>query len=112
MSNLKKQMVLLVLAGCLAIAFPVLAEEPPSPKNITPPQLENDVENEVRFNNETVETPSGEKETVPTEDRNPLKAAAEDVKEKLNLDEPVPESTKKFFRQLKGEEPIENEDRQ
>jgi hypothetical protein len=32
-----------------------------------------------------------------------------EIKERLNLDEPLPEDTKKFFRQIKGEEPIENE---
>lgn len=38
-----------------------------------------------------------------------LKETTENVKEKLNLDEPVPSDTKKFFRQLQGKEPIENE---
>ena len=33
---------------------------------------------------------------------NGLKEAVENVKEKLNLDEPIPESTKKFGRQLTG----------
>ena len=33
---------------------------------------------------------------------NRLKEAAENIKEKLNLDEPIPESTKKFGRQLTG----------
>ncbi|ACK69795.1 hypothetical protein PCC7424_1351 [Gloeothece citriformis PCC 7424] len=31
------------------------------------------------------------------------------VEDKLNLDEPLPESTKKFVKQLKGEEGINNE---
>ncbi len=35
---------------------------------------------------------------------NRLKEAAETVKEKLNLDEPIPESTKKFGRQITGKE--------
>lgn len=33
----------------------------------------------------------------------------EKVVEKLNLNEPVPPSTKKFFKQIKGEEPIERD---
>jgi hypothetical protein len=33
----------------------------------------------------------------------------EKVIEKLNLNEPVPPSTKKFFKQIKGEEPIEQD---
>lgn len=33
----------------------------------------------------------------------------ETVVEKLNLNEPVPPSTKKFFKQIKGEEPIERD---
>lgn len=35
----------------------------------------------------------------------------QNVREKLNLDEPLPEDTKKFFRQVQGKEPIENESR-
>jgi hypothetical protein len=31
------------------------------------------------------------------------------LKEKLNLNEPLPPSTKKFFKQIKGEEPIERD---
>ena len=38
-----------------------------------------------------------------------VKKATENVKEKLNLDEPIPSDTKKFFRQITGQEPIENE---
>ena len=38
-----------------------------------------------------------------------VKKNSEEVKEKLNLDEPVPSDTKKFFRQITGKEPIENE---
>jgi hypothetical protein len=30
----------------------------------------------------------------------------ENLQEKLNLEEPVPDSTKTFFKQIKGEEPI------
>jgi hypothetical protein len=30
------------------------------------------------------------------------------IVEKLNLDEPIPDSTKKFFEQIKGEAPIED----
>lgn len=33
-----------------------------------------------------------------------LKDTAENVKEKLNLDQPLPESTKAFFKQVKGED--------
>ncbi|MBE9169232.1 hypothetical protein IQ238_17450 [Pleurocapsales cyanobacterium LEGE 06147] len=33
-----------------------------------------------------------------------LKGTAETIKEKLNLDEPLPESTKDFFKQIRGEE--------
>jgi hypothetical protein len=33
-----------------------------------------------------------------------LKGAAENVREKLNLDEPLPESTKDFFKQIRGED--------
>ena len=33
-----------------------------------------------------------------------LKDAADTVREKLNLDEPLPESTKDFFKQIRGEE--------
>ncbi|MGV2827519.1 hypothetical protein [Myxosarcina sp. GI1(2024)] len=36
---------------------------------------------------------------------------SESVSEKLNLNEPVPQSTKKFFKQIEREEPIENETR-
>lgn len=36
------------------------------------------------------------------------KSATNEVKEKLNLDEPLPSDTKKFFRQLKGEEGVYN----
>jgi hypothetical protein len=32
--------------------------------------------------------------------------ADEDIAEKLNLDESVPKSTKKFFKQIQGKEPI------
>jgi hypothetical protein len=32
--------------------------------------------------------------------------ANEDIAEKLNLDESVPKSTKKFFKQIQGKEPI------
>lgn len=35
---------------------------------------------------------------------NSIQEGAENVKEKLNLDEPLPESTKLFFKQLKGED--------
>lgn len=31
------------------------------------------------------------------------------LEDKLNLDEPLPESTKKFIKQIKGEEPISND---
>ncbi|MGF1478702.1 MAG: hypothetical protein ACFB4I_04350 [Cyanophyceae cyanobacterium] len=41
--------------------------------------------------------------------KNSLKEASENVSEKLNLDEPIPADTKKFFRQIQGKEPIENE---
>ena len=37
------------------------------------------------------------------------KPVGENVLEKLNLKEPLPESTKKFFKQIQGKEPIENE---
>lgn len=40
---------------------------------------------------------------------NSLEAGAENVKEKLNLDEPLPEGTKLFFKQLKGEDVEVNE---
>lgn len=33
-----------------------------------------------------------------------IKEGAETVKEKLNLDQPLPESTKLFFKQLRGED--------
>jgi hypothetical protein len=33
----------------------------------------------------------------------------EKVKDKLNLDESLPEGTKKFFKQIRGEEPIERD---
>jgi hypothetical protein len=36
-------------------------------------------------------------------------SAKKTVVEKLNLNEPVPPSTKKFFKQIKGEEPIERD---
>jgi hypothetical protein len=40
---------------------------------------------------------------------NPLQNAAETVKEKLNLDEPLPPSTKTFIKQVQGEDvqPVE-----
>lgn len=37
------------------------------------------------------------------------KSAVENIKEKLNLDEPIPEDTKKFFRQVQGKEDISND---
>jgi hypothetical protein len=33
-----------------------------------------------------------------------LKGTAENVRDKLNLDQPLPESTKKFFKQVQGED--------
>jgi len=38
-----------------------------------------------------------------------IKEGAETVKEKLNLDEPLPEGTKKFFKQVRGEDVEVNE---
>jgi len=38
-----------------------------------------------------------------------IKEGAENVKEKLNLDEPLPEGTKKFFKQVQGEDVEINE---
>lgn len=35
---------------------------------------------------------------------NSLKEAADTVREKLNLDEPLPEGTRDFFRQIRGED--------
>lgn len=43
------------------------------------------------------EAKSGNKASNSTDSKNPLKSFAENVKEKLNLDEPVPESTKEFL---------------
>lgn len=40
-----------------------------------------------------------------------LKDAADTVREKLNLDEPLPESTKAFFKQVQGEEGLLEEPR-
>ncbi len=40
---------------------------------------------------------------------NPLQNAAETIKEKLNLDEPLPEGTKKFIKQVQGEDVQVNE---
>lgn len=37
-----------------------------------------------------------------------IESAAKNVREKLNLDESTPESTEKFKRQMKGEEPVPN----
>lgn len=43
--------------------------------------------------------------------REKIENTEEDVVDKLNLDEELPRSTKKFFRQIQGKEPIENETR-
>ncbi|GEM_PF-2146382 len=40
-----------------------------------------------------------------------LKSAADNVREKLNLDEPLPDSTKAFFKQVQGEEGLLEEPR-
>lgn len=37
-----------------------------------------------------------------------VKDTKENLVEKLNLDEPLPPETKKFFRQIQGKEPIDN----
>ena len=50
----------------------------------------------------------GAKETAKSAG-NAVGKTTENVKEKLNLDEPIPSDTKKFFRQLQGKEPIVNE---
>lgn len=52
-------------------------------------------------------------ESLNREQAQNAKENAEDVKDnvvdKLNLKESVPDSTKKFFKQIKGEEPIERD---
>ncbi|MGL5880091.1 MAG: hypothetical protein ACRC2V_20245 [Xenococcaceae cyanobacterium] len=40
--------------------------------------------------------------------KNVLEEVKDNVVEKLNLNEPVPESTKKFVKQVQGKEPIES----
>lgn len=40
-----------------------------------------------------------------------FEAENETISEKLNLDEALPRSTKKFFEQIAGDEPIDNETR-
>jgi hypothetical protein len=40
--------------------------------------------------------------------KNLLEEVKDNVVEKLNLNEPVPESTKKFVKQVQGKEPIES----
>ncbi|HEY9694736.1 MAG TPA: hypothetical protein V6D15_21265 [Oculatellaceae cyanobacterium] len=61
-------------------------------------------------------TPEASSYQVPQQDKqtggsNPLQNAAETVKEKLNLDEPLPTSTKKFIKQVQGEDVQVNEPR-
>lgn len=54
-------------------------------------------------------TPEASSYQVPQQDQqtggsNPLQNAAETIKEKLNLDEPLPQSTKTFIKQVQGED--------
>ncbi len=44
---------------------------------------------------------------LPQVDEKP-ESVTKTIVEKLNLDEPIPDSTKKFFEQVKGEAPIED----
>lgn len=48
-------------------------------------------------------------EKTAAKTQNALEEATESIKEKLNLDEPIPADTKKFFKQIQGKEPIVNE---
>ena len=53
-------------------------------------------------------TPEASSYQVPQQEKesggNPLQNAAETIKEKLNLDEPLPPSTKTFIKQVQGED--------
>ncbi|MGB3208975.1 MAG: hypothetical protein WBB28_28630 [Crinalium sp.] len=54
-------------------------------------------------------TPEASSYQVPEQGKqtggsNPLQNAAETIKEKLNLDEPLPQSTKTFIKQVQGED--------
>lgn len=87
--------------------FSAIADEYRPPRGVTPPRVENSQpEDRYRFSGEM---PGYQTEVEAERDRTPIESAAQQVKEKLNLDEPLPEDTKKFIRQLRGEEPIENE---
>jgi hypothetical protein len=68
------------------------------------------IEDAAKSSGETVKSPTGiyykgtphaslplETDTKPVDTKNPLQKIADNVREKLNLDEPLPESTKEFL---------------
>ena len=106
---IKRTITVVLVQVALLIGLSSIATQQTLAETITPEASSYQVDKtaqEVRLGAESVQDKA---KNVAENAGESIKETSEKVKDKLNLDEPIPSDTKKFFRQIQGKEPIVNE---